>query len=107
MLDLCNELQSLPGAQSTDNTFSDIAVDFYEEIRWNLDQVGDILIPRVIESTTDQDVINYLIEFDRARIKLHTATYVHNRIAIGGIFPDVVNLLIQAHAVYNTLIKIW
>jgi hypothetical protein len=103
---LCSKLQSLPGANSSDNTFSDIAVNFYQDIRWDLDQLCDVLLPRVIQGISDQKVINALVGFDRARQNLRNAVVVHQQISIGGIFNDVIVLLKQAQFVYSILIDI-
>jgi hypothetical protein len=107
MLALCSKMQSLPGADDPgDNKLSDIAVEFYQEVQWNLDQVSNVLLPRVVQSTQEQEVIDSITEFDRARLKLHTAAFVHKRIVIGGIFPDMVNLIKRAHELYNVLAKV-
>jgi hypothetical protein len=105
MLELCSKMQGLPGATSTDNTFSDIAVEFYQDIQWNLDQISNVLLPRVVQSTTEQEVVDSLVEFDRARLDLHNAVFVHKRIVIGGIFPDMINLVRRGQALYSTLAK--
>lgn len=105
MLDLCSKMQGLPGARGTDNTFSDIAVDFYNDIQWNLDQISNALLPRVVQSTNEPEVVDSLIEFDRAKLSLHSAAYVHKRLAIGGIFPDMIKLVRSAQALYGTLAK--
>jgi hypothetical protein len=107
LLALCTKMKSLPGADDTgDNKWSDIAVEFYQEIRWNLDQVSNILLPRVVQSANQQEVIDSIAEFDRARLKLHNAAFVHKRIIIGGIFPDMINLIKRAHDLYSVLVKI-
>jgi hypothetical protein len=100
---LASELRELPGALSTDNTFSDMSVEFYKEVKWDLDQISEVLIPRVIDGAANQHVIDALIEFDMARLELRNAVHVHKRIAIGGIFPDVIQLLEQARVVYSAL----
>ena len=98
-----SELRHLPGALSTDNTFSDMTVEFYREVQWDLDQISEVLISRVIGSAAEQHVIDALIEFDRARLRLRNAVYVHKRITIGGIFPHVIQLLEQNRVVYSAL----
>jgi len=105
MLDLCSKMEALPGAKSTEISFSDIAVEFYRDIQWNLDQISNVLLPRVVQSTNELEVVDSLIEFDRARLKLHNAAYVHKLLAIGGIFPDMINLVRSAQALYRTLVR--
>lgn len=106
MLALCSKMQSLPGADDPgDNKLSDVAVEFYQDVRWNLDEVSNVLLPRVVQSTHEQQVVDSITEFDRARLKLHNAAFVHKRIVIGGIFPDMVNLIKGAHNLYSVLAK--
>jgi hypothetical protein len=105
MLDLCSKMQGLPGARGTDNTLSDIAVEFYHDIQWNLDQISNVLLPRVVQSTNEPEVVDSLIEFDRAKLTLHNAAYVQKRLAIGGIFPEMIKLVRSAQALYGTLAK--
>jgi hypothetical protein len=105
MSDLCSKMEALPGAKGTDNKLSDIAVEFYRDVLWNLDQISNVLLPRVVQSTNELEVVDSLIEFDRARLNLHNAAYVHKLIVIGGIFPDMINLVRSAQVLYRTLAK--
>ncbi len=103
MLKFCSKLQNLPGAESGDNILSDIAVDLYQYIQWDLDQLTDILLPRVIQATNDQEVIDALVGFDRAKQRLHNAVVGQEEIAIGGIYKDVIVLVKHAQIVYSVL----
>jgi hypothetical protein len=107
MLEFCAKLQNLPGANSYDNTLSDIAVKLYHGIHYDLDHLCDVLLPRVIQESSDQKLIDALVEFDRARWNLRNGVVVHTQITIGGIFPDIIILLKQAHLVYSTLIELY
>ena len=105
MSDLCSKMEALPGAKGTDNKFSEIAVEFYRDVRWNLDQISSVLLPRVVQSTNELEVVDSLIEFDRAKLKLHNAAYVHRLLVILGVFPDMINLVKSAQVLYCTLAK--
>ena len=103
ILELCSSLQNLPGANSSDNTLSDIAVELYKNIQWDLDQLTNVILPRVIQATNDQEVIDALVGFDRAKQSLHNAVIVQKKISIGGIFQEVIVLVKQAQVAYSVL----
>lgn len=48
--DLLEQLRKLPLALSVDKSTSDVAVEFYEETTWDLNQIQTILTPRVIQN---------------------------------------------------------
>ncbi len=97
-----SELSRLPNAQ-TYSGFSEQTVEFYEEVRWDLDQICEVLYPRVLDSASSEHVVEALAEFAKSRQNLRNAVYVEKRIAIGGIFPTVLQLLEKARVVYNAL----
>ncbi len=107
MANLASQLRQLPSAVSAEKSTSDLAVEFYEAIKWDLDQIRDVLTPRVVQSSKDQKIINSLIEFDSARRRLHNAIIVHKRVVTHSVFPDVVELLKQAQSVYSALCESW
>jgi hypothetical protein len=73
MTNLASQLRRLPNVVSTEKSTSDLTVEFYEAVKWDLDQIRDVLTPRVVQSSADQEIINALVEFDNARRKLHNA----------------------------------
>jgi hypothetical protein len=107
MAKLVSQLRQLPEAVNKNQSMSDLAVEFYEAIRWDLDQIRDVLTPRVVQSSNDQAVIDALVEFDNARRRLHNAVAVHTRIVTHGILPDVINLLEESQALYAGLCEYW
>ena len=107
MADLASQLRHLPSAVSKEKSTSDLTVEFYEAVKWDLDQVQDVLIPRVMQSSADQEIINALVEFDSARGELHNAIIVHKQVVTHGAFPAVVALLEQTQSLYGALCKKW
>lgn len=103
MEDLISQLSELPSAVSAEKSTSDLSVEFYEAIKWDLDQIQDVLTPRVVQSYGDQQIIDGLIEFDDARRKLHNAIIVHKQITLHTVFPDTLELLNQALNLYKLL----
>jgi hypothetical protein len=107
MANLASQLCQLPSAVSKEKSTSDLSVEFYELIKWDLDQIRDVLTPRVIQNSNDQQIINALIEFDNARRKLHNAIIVHKQIVTHSVFPDVIELLEQTQTLYSALCERW
>jgi hypothetical protein len=104
---LISQLRKLPSAVSAEKSTSDLSVEFYDVIKWDLDQIRDVLTPRVVQSSSDQQIIDALIEFDDARRKLHNAIIVHKQIVTHGVFPDTIALLEQARSLYGILCDKW
>ena len=76
-------------------------------VKWDLDQIRDVLTPRVVQSSNDQQIIDALVEFDDARRKLHNAIIVHKRIVTHSVFPDTIALLEQVQSLYGILCDKW
>jgi len=94
-------------ADSWSNDTSDSVVDVYEMIKWDLDQLCEDILPRVIEYSGEQDLIDKLIELDRARRALRNATVVHKKISIGGIVSSLVEVVDACANLYQSLLRHW
>lgn len=88
-----------------DESPSDVAIQFYNVVRWDLDQIQDVLTPRVIESSTDQKLLDTLIEFDEARRELHHAIIAHQQVVTGGVFSNVLMLVEASINVYQAILE--
>jgi hypothetical protein len=105
--DVIESLRQVPGVATKDKSTDDIAVEYYEHVKWDLDQIRDVLMPRVVQSSNDQILIDALVELDDSRRELHNATIAHKKITVGGVVPNVVGLLDRARAVYSLLVDRW
>lgn len=88
-------------------TFMGLTVNFYDAIEWNLDQIQDVLIPRIVQSSDDQEFINILIELDSSREALYTSIISHNNYAINNENHDVEKMLNICRHVYSKLLERW
>ena len=102
---LASMLRAVPDPSS--NEVSDEVVAFYEENKWDLDQLCDSLLPRVIEYSDEQDLIEAMTEFDGARRALHNAVLAHKKITIGGIIVKLAELVDASANVYRSLLNHW
>jgi hypothetical protein len=91
----------------TEAQFAPDADRFYETAKWGLDQVEGILIPRIIQSSPDQELIDACMSFDDARSRPHVATVARSRGKIYNYFPNVQDLFTAASAVYGILCSRW
>ena len=66
-------LKRLPNSVSREESTSDVSVRFYQALRWDLDQIRDVITPRIMQYATDQVLIDRLVEFNDAsrKLKLH------------------------------------
>jgi len=107
MDDLASQLRQLPSTVSNEKSTPDLAVEFYDAVKWDFEQIQDVLTPRVVQSPSDQLVINALVEFDNARRKLHNAIIVHKQVVTHSAFLAVVELLEQIQISYGAICENW
>lgn len=106
--DLANQLRSLSDGQDKYNiSTSNLAIHLYEAIKWDLDQIQDILIPRIVQSSGDLELIDNLVRFDNVRQSLHNAVLAHKKNSFGGAFPKVIELLDISCILYGAIYKKW
>jgi len=102
---LASMLRAVPNPGNND--LSDAAIAYYEGGRWDLDQLCDSLLPRVIEYSDEQDLIDALIEFDSVRRALHTSIIAHKLVVTGGVFVHLAELVDASSNVYRSLLNHW
>lgn len=90
-----------------DPTLSDRAGEFYEAVKWELEQVQTILTPRLLQSATDQKLIEALMEFDHANRALYSAILAHKQAVTQSAFSFVTDLVVAAEHLYRELLPHW
>lgn len=85
------------------------AIQYYDdpEVRYNLDSIRDVWLPRIIQSCNNQDLIDRLIEFDKARADLHYSKLVYEDMMSTKVSSDMGNLMDKAGDLYEELRKEW
>jgi hypothetical protein len=63
---------------------SDVSVRFYQALRWGLDQIRDVITPRIMQYSTDQVLIDRLVEFNDASRNLNHAIIAHKEVRTHG-----------------------
>jgi hypothetical protein len=104
---LLEQLRTCSSRDVGNKSISDVAVEFYEAVTWDLDQIQTVLTPRVVQSSTDQELIDALIEFDDARRRLHNSIIGHKLICTQSVFPDVLSLVQSSRRLYQALCRSW
>ena len=105
--DLLQQLKKLPASISGEKSTSDVAVEFYEAVIWDLDQIQNVLTPRIIQSSNDQELIDALVEFDNGRRQLHNSIIGHKLAATHNVFPNLLILIERSGRLYQTLYSRW
>ncbi len=89
------------------NDLSDAAIVFYENGKWDLDQLCDSLLSRLIEYSDEHDLIDSLVELDGVRRTLHTSIIAHKQVVTGGVFVHLAELVDATTNVYRSLLNHW
>jgi len=88
-------------------SLSDRAGEFYEAVRWELEQIQTILTPRLLESATDQRLVDALMVFDHANRALYSAILAHKQAGTQSAFSFVTDLVAAASNLYRELLPHW
>lgn len=94
---------TLPIEIARSKSTSDIAVEYYEALSWDMDQIQNVLTPRVMQSSTDQLLIDALVVFDDARRTLHHSIIGHKQAVTQAVFENVRPLIEAAEKVYHLI----
>jgi len=98
-------LASLPAAVTNFRSTSDVAVEYYKALRWDLDQIQTVLTPRVMESPAHQTLIDRLADFDQRRRELHHSIRAHKQAVTHSVHPCLVSLIGAAEALYSEVCR--
>jgi hypothetical protein len=104
---LTDGLRSLTNSGSKTKSLSDMAVEFYEMVRWDLEQIQTVLTPRLLESATDQKLIDALMEFDHAHRALYSAILGHKLIVTQSAYHYIPDVIAAAGHLYREMRLHW
>ena len=99
------ELETLPSSEYLHKSTSDCAVEYYAAVTWDLDQIQNVLTPRILESPAEQYLIDRLVDFDDARRELHHSIIAHQQAVTQSVFPRVVFLVNRAKQLHQELCR--
>lgn len=100
---LLERLRKGPRPNNAKDSPSDVAIRYYEEMGWDLDQIQNVLTPRVIDIATNQRLIDTLVEFGDTRRALHHAIIAHRQAVTQGVFEHIVALIEGAARLYEVI----
>lgn len=103
--DLINQLRGILSILNKGKSTSDIAVEYFNTVKSDINQIRHDLIPRVLQSSDDQDLIDTLIEFDDTAQELQNAIILHKRLVSHSVFPNLIMLFEKVQAIYEVLVK--
>jgi hypothetical protein len=104
---LAEEVANLANSVSAQKSTSDVAVEFYRDVKWDLDQIQTVLTPLLMHTSPDEAVIDALTRFDAARRALHNAIILHERVVTHQVMPYIVNLMQASGNLYGVLCHHW
>lgn len=100
-------LRKQKNSGSKTKSLSDMAVEFYDMVKWDLDQIQTVLTPRLLGSAADQRLIDALIEFDHANRTLYSAILGHKLIVTQSAYFHIPNLIAVAGHLYRAMQPHW
>lgn len=86
---------------------SESVIEYYTAIKWDINQIRQDLIPRVMQSSDDQDLINTLVDFDDTVQELQSKIIVYKKLIQQDISSNILILLEKEKKIYEILIKRW
>lgn len=104
---LTDGLRNLTDSQSRTQSLSDMAVEFYEMVRWDLSQIQTVLTPRLLESATDQKLIDALMVLDHAHRALYSAILAHKLAITQSAYYHIPDLIAAAGHLYREMRSQW
>lgn len=92
-----------------DNELSDTTAQYYQNNMWDLDQICDDLLLRLIQlgHPHEQDLIDALMTLDLVRRALQTSIIAHRQVVTGGVFVHLAELVDASAGVYKALARHW
>lgn len=100
---LNDERQIVPLEAARRTSSSDIAVEYYEALSWDMDQIQNVLTPRVMISSTDQALIDALIEFGDARRALRHSINEHKQVHNHVVYEKIPPFFRSTERIYEVI----
>ena len=103
--DLLTQLREIPinEVNRDKKSTAEIAIEYYEAVKWHLDQIRDVLTPRVIQSSAKQKLADALIQFDNVRREFHHSIIIRQQVTKQEIFPHVIALIEASRQLYRVI----
>ena len=77
------------------------AAEYFSSIKWYINQIQHDLMPRVIQSSDNQELIDVLIDFDDAAQELQSKIIAYKRFTKQEALPDIIPLLESINEIYK------
>jgi hypothetical protein len=100
-------LRDIRESPSFDKSLSDYVFELYDNTKWDLDQIQTVLTPWIIQSEADQELIDAMMVFDRARRQLHNAIIGDKLMSKGAAYPTPIEFIDVVADLYIVLSKYW
>jgi hypothetical protein len=90
---------------SDDRSLSDYVFNLYDSVKWDLDQIQTVLTHWIIQTEADQEIIDAMMIFDKARRQLHNAIISDKMISTGAAYPTLIEFIDAVANLYDILSK--
>lgn len=82
-------------------------MQYYESIKWNMEQMQMLVIPRALQLSVDDEVVKSLIEFDDACRKLMKSAVGQEGSADYRMYVNIINMVEATAEIYNITYGTW
>lgn len=78
-------------------------IEYFNVIKWDISQIRHDLMPRVIQSSDNQELIDALVEFDDIAQELQSNIIIQKRSVTQGGLPNIISFLEKIRDIYQLL----
>jgi hypothetical protein len=106
--ELILDLEKNKNYSTREKSFSDLCVEYYgSSAKWDLDQITNSILPRVMQESTDQEVIDALVRFDSVYREFINAIISHREVRTHDVAEPFINLVTEFGLLYQCIEKAW
>lgn len=106
--ELARDLEQNKKYSTTEKSFSDFCVEFYESnAKWDIDQITNSILPRVMQESSDQELINALVSFDSKYREFINAIIAHREVVTHSIAEPFISFVKEFGVLYQCLERAW
>ena len=104
---LITDMKNVRRRSYGEDEFPRKSMQYYESIKWNIEQMQMVVIPRVLQFSVDEEVVESLIGFDDACRRLMKSAVGQGESADYKMYVNMINMVEAAAEVYNITYGKW
>jgi hypothetical protein len=106
MRGLADELRHMSEPKG-EKSLSDLSIEYYEDVKWELTQIQNVLTPRIMSLSKDKELIDKLAKFDNAYRDFYSAILADKQVVIHAAAPALVRFIDASAELYECIRVRW